>query len=38
MLVAFARLATPEALGQFAFAGPRGPVMMFVQLQLRTVR
>ena len=36
MLVAFARLATPEALGQFAFAlALSAPVMMFLQLQLR---
>jgi O-antigen/teichoic acid export membrane protein len=39
MLVAFARLATPEALGQFAFAlALSAPVMMFLQLQLRTVQ
>jgi O-antigen/teichoic acid export membrane protein len=39
MLVAFARLATPEALGQFAFAlAVSAPVMMFLQLQLRTVQ
>ena len=39
MLVAFARLATPEALGQFAFGlALSAPVMMFLQLQLRTVQ
>lgn len=39
MLVAFARLATPEALGQFAFAlALSAPVMMLLQLQLRTVQ
>jgi O-antigen/teichoic acid export membrane protein len=39
MLVAFARLGTPEGLGQFAFAlAISAPVMMFLQLQLRTVQ
>lgn len=39
MLVAFARLGTPEGLGQFAFAlAVSAPVMMFLQLQLRTVQ
>ena len=38
-LVAFARLGTPEGLGQFAFAlALSAPVMMFLQLQLRTVQ
>ena len=38
-LVAFARLGTPEALGQFAFAlAISAPIMMFLQLQLRTVQ
>jgi O-antigen/teichoic acid export membrane protein len=39
MLVAFARLSSPEALGQFAFAlALSAPVMMLLQLQLRTVQ
>jgi O-antigen/teichoic acid export membrane protein len=39
MLVAFARLGTPAGLGQFAFAlAISAPVMMFLQLQLRTVQ
>jgi O-antigen/teichoic acid export membrane protein len=38
-LVSFARLGTPEGLGQFAFAlALSAPVMMFLQLQLRTVQ
>ena len=37
--MAFARLGTPEGLGQFAFAlAASAPVMMFLQLQLRTVQ
>src|SRR3954454_899772 len=38
-LVSFARLGTPEGLGQFAFAlALSAPIMMFLQLQLRTVQ
>ena len=39
MLVSFASFGSPEALGQFAFAlALSAPIMMFLQLQLRTVQ